>query len=133
MGGRDDDERLVWSSERGDLRGPRERDADGRGGRGQQGNAARSGGTARSAPSGPNDGVARVRRETAGRHGKTVTAVHGLRVSEERLRELAAELKRLCGTGGSAKDGVIEIQGEHVDKVLDALRARGFEAKRAGG
>jgi translation initiation factor 1 len=39
----------------------------------------------------------------------------------------------MCGTGGSAKDGVIEIQGEHVDKVLDALRARGFEAKRAGG
>jgi translation initiation factor 1 len=77
--------------------------------------------------------VARVRRETAGRGGKTVTAVHGLRLPEQRLRELASELKRLCGTGGSVKDGVIEIQGEHVDKVLDALRSRGLEAKRAGG
>ena len=77
--------------------------------------------------------MARVRRETAGRNGKTVTAVHGLRLAEAALRDLASELKRLCGSGGSAKDGVIEIQGEHVDKVLDALRARGFEAKRAGG
>jgi translation initiation factor 1 len=121
--GRDDD-RVVWSSERGgDLRGP--------GGRGRD--PGERGGGARKAPSGPSDGVARVRRETAGRHGKTVTAVHGLRLGEAALRELASELKRLCGTGGSAKDGVIEIQGEHVDKVLDALRARGFEAKRAGG
>jgi translation initiation factor 1 len=77
--------------------------------------------------------VARVRRETAGRHGKTVTAVHGLPLGDAALKELASELKRLCGTGGSAKDGSIEIQGEHVDRVIEALRARGFEAKRAGG
>jgi translation initiation factor 1 len=74
-----------------------------------------------------------VRRETAGRHGKTVTAVHGLPLGEAALRDLASDLKRLCGSGGSAKDGVIEIQGEHVEKVIEALRARGFEAKRAGG
>ena len=123
MSGRDDD-RVVWSSERGDLRPEKERAPR----RGQA-----SGGGGKKPPAGPNDGVARVRRETAGRHGKTVTAVHGLRLGEAALRELASELKRLCGTGGSAKDGVIEIQGEHVDKVLDALRARGFEAKRAGG
>jgi translation initiation factor 1 len=86
------------------------------------------------APSRPRgDGVARVRRETAGRHGKTVTAIHGLPLGDAALKELASELKRLCGTGGSAKDGAIEIQGEHVEKVIDALRARGFEAKRAGG
>jgi translation initiation factor 1 len=59
--------------------------------------------------------------------------VHGLRLGEAALRELASELKRLCGSGGSAKDGVIEIQGEHVEKVMDALVARGFQAKRAGG
>lgn len=124
MSGRDD-ERLVWSSERGgDLRGRDGRDV----GRARSGGG---GGGGRKPP--PADGVARVRRETAGRHGKTVTAVHGLRLGEAALRELASELKRLCGTGGSAKDGVIEIQGEHVDKVLGALRARGIEAKRAGG
>jgi len=123
MSGRDDD-RVVWSSERGDLRPEKERAPR----RGQA-----PGGGGKKPPAGPNDGVARVRRETAGRHGKTVTAVHGLRLGEAALRELASELKRLCGTGGSAKDGVIEIQGDHVDQVLDALRARGFEAKRAGG
>jgi translation initiation factor 1 len=139
VSGRDDDERLVWSSERGDLRGPRQRErssgrgpapiANPRGPGGRDGvHAARP-----NAPSGASDGVARVRRETAGRGGKTVTAVHGLHLPEQRLRELASELKRLCGTGGSVKDGVIEIQGEHVDKVLDALRSRGLEAKRAGG
>jgi translation initiation factor 1 len=113
-------DRLVWSSERGDLRGgaPGRRDA-----RTGGGNRARV----------PDDGVARVRRETAGRHGKTVTAIHGLALGEAALRELASELKRLCGSGGSAKDGGIEIQGDHVDKVLEALRARGLPAKRAGG
>lgn len=139
---RDDDARLVWSSERGgDLRG---RDAGGDRPRGEA-RAGRAGGAASGAragaarggrsapPSGPADGVARVRRETAGRHGKTVTTVHGLRLAEPALRELASELKRLCGTGGSAKDGVIEIQGDHVERLLEALRARGFEAKRAGG
>jgi len=126
-----DDERLVWSSERGgDLRDEGERGRE----RGPRG-APRGGGSGggKKPPSGPNDGVARVRRETAGRNGKTVTAVHGLRLGDAALRDLASELKRLCGSGGSAKDGVIEIQGEHVDQVLDALRARGFEAKRAGG
>lgn len=129
MSGRDD-ERLVWSSERGgDLRSEGEREQE----RGQRGAPRGGSGGGKKPPSGPNDGVARVRRETAGRNGKTVTAVHGLRLAEAALRDLASELKRLCGTGGSAKDGVIELQGEHVDQVLDALRARGFEAKRAGG
>lgn len=81
----------------------------------------------------PNDGIARVRRETAGRHGKTVTAVYGLRLPDRELRALASELKRLCGSGGSARDGVIEIQGEHLEKVLAALAARGLRAKQGGG
>jgi translation initiation factor 1 len=110
--GRDDD-RVVWSSGRGWVAPRKEKP--------------------RAAERPRGDGVARVRRETAGRHGKTVTAIHGLALGEAALRELASELKRLCGSGGSAKDGAIEIQGEHVDKVIEALRARGFEAKRAGG
>jgi translation initiation factor 1 len=117
-GRRRDDERTVWSSERGWTAPKREK-------------ASRP--PAKQASALPADGVARVRRETAGRHGKTVTAVHGLRLREPALRELASELKRLCGTGGSAKDGVIEIQGEHVEKVIEALLARGFQAKRGGG
>jgi translation initiation factor 1 len=116
-GRRRDDAPTVWSSERGWV-APRKESA--------RPDAKRD-------ASLPADGVARVRRETAGRHGKTVTAVHGLRLGEEALRELASELKRLCGTGGSAKDGVIEIQGEHVEKVIEALAARGYQAKRAGG
>jgi translation initiation factor 1 len=115
---RRDDEPTVWSSERGWTAPKKQRQAPGP----KQG-----------APALPADGVARVRRETAGRHGKTVTAVHGLRLGEAALRELASELKRLCGTGGSAKDGAIEIQGEHVEKVIAALVERGFQAKRAGG
>ena len=83
------------------------------------------------APSG--DGVVRVRREVKGRRGKTVTTLSGLPLPSDRLRELAAELKRQCGTGGSAKDGVIEIQGDHCDTLVAALEARGYTVKRAGG
>jgi translation initiation factor 1 len=79
------------------------------------------------------DGIARVRREIAGRRGKPVTTVQGLGLASDALAALAAELKRMCGSGGTAKDGVIEIQGDHVERVIEALRARGFEAKRAGG
>ena len=79
------------------------------------------------------DGVARVRREVKGRRGKTVTTISGLHLSEEALRDLAGQLKRLCGTGGSVKDGVIEIQGDHRETLLAALVERGFQAKAAGG
>jgi translation initiation factor 1 len=79
------------------------------------------------------DGVVRVRRETSGRRGKTVTTVSGVPLPEEGLRELAAELKRRCGCGGSAKDGVIEIQGDQRDLLVAELEARGFQVKRAGG
>jgi translation initiation factor 1 len=79
------------------------------------------------------DGVVRVRRETQGRGGKTVTTVAGVGVSEDQLKELAGELKRLCGTGGTVKDWVIEIQGDHRDKVVAALQARGHTVKLAGG
>jgi translation initiation factor 1 len=88
----------------------------------------------RSAPRAPRgDGVVRVRRETQGRSGKTVTAIHGLPLASDALAELAGELKRRCGSGGSAKDGVIEIQGDHVERVVADLSARGYTVKRAGG
>jgi translation initiation factor 1 len=79
------------------------------------------------------DGVVRVRRERKGRRGKTVTTVAGIPLAPDELGELAAELKRSCGTGGSVKDGVIEIQGDHGDALIKALRSRGYTVKRAGG
>lgn len=82
-------------------------------------------------PSG--DGIARVRRETKGRGGKTVTTVSGVPLPEEPLKELASTLKKRCGCGGSLKDGVIEIQGDHVELLLDELIKRGFKAKKSGG
>jgi translation initiation factor 1 len=79
------------------------------------------------------DGVVRVRRETGGRGGKTVTAVYGVALAEQPLKELAGALKRLCGTGGTVKDGAIEIQGDHRDKIVAALEQRGYTVKLAGG
>lgn len=81
----------------------------------------------------PRDGVVRVRRETKGRKGKTVTTVTGVPLGEAALRELAAELKRRCGGGGAAKAGVIEIQGDHAEVLTGELEARGYTVKRAGG
>ena len=86
---------------------------------------------AAAAPGG--DGVVRVRREVKGRRGKTVTTISGVPLPADALRALAAELKRRCGTGGSAKDGVIEIQGDHRDALVAELEARGYTVKRAGG
>jgi translation initiation factor 1 len=74
-----------------------------------------------------------VQRERKGRRGKTVTTIRGVPLPPHELRELAAELKRRCGAGGSAKDGVIEIQGDPGDALLEALRSRGYTVKRAGG
>ena len=79
------------------------------------------------------DGVVRVRREVKGRNGKTVTTVSGVGLSDDALRELGSELKRRCGSGGSVKDGVIEIQGDHRDLLVAELEARGYTVKRAGG
>ena len=77
--------------------------------------------------------VVRVRRETKGRRGKTVTTISGVPLGPDALKELAGELKRRCGSGGSARDGVIEIQGDHVDLLLAELGKRGFTAKKSGG
>jgi len=79
------------------------------------------------------DGIVRVKREVAGRRGKPVTTVHGLALASDALKALAGDLKRRCGSGGSAKGGVIEIQGDHRDTVVAELEARGYTVKRAGG
>jgi translation initiation factor 1 len=79
------------------------------------------------------DGIARVRRETKGRGGKTVTTVSGVPLAEDDLKELASALKKRCGCGGALKDGVIEIQGDHVELLLEELGKRGFKTKKSGG
>ncbi len=79
------------------------------------------------------DGIARVRRETKGRGGKTVTTVTGVPLAADALKYLATALKKRCGTGGALKDGIIEIQGDHVDLLLEELTKRGLKAKKSGG
>lgn len=79
------------------------------------------------------DGIVRVSRERAGRGGKTVTLVRGLALDDAALQALGKRLRSACGAGGAAKDGVLEIQGDHVERVLALLAAEGHGAKRAGG
>lgn len=79
------------------------------------------------------DGKVRVSRETKGRAGKGVTLVKGLPLDEAALTALGKQLKAACGSGGTVKDGIIEIQGDHAEKVLQQLMAAGWPAKRAGG
>jgi translation initiation factor 1 len=80
-------------------------------------------------------GAARVRvsREVAGRGGKAVSVIRGVPLEQDALEELASRLKRLCGAGGAVRDGAIEIQGEHRDRLVAELQRLGYEAKRAGG
>jgi len=87
----------------------------------------------KAAPVPAGDGIVRVQRETKGRGGKAVTVVRGVPVDAAALVKLGQDLKAACGSGGTVKDGVIEVQGDHVAKVLALLEQRGFKAKRAGG
>ncbi len=102
---------MVWSSTDGDLRRARDPKTVVR----------------------KTDGPVKVRRVTAGRKGKTVTTVFNLPLNDVEIRELAGKLKKRCGVGGSSQDGIIEIQGDHRDTVLDVLRAEGLTAVLAGG
>jgi translation initiation factor 1 len=102
---------VVWSSDAGDVR-------------------------RRSKPAAPRrdaGGRVKVRREVAGRRGKAVTTVSGVPLDDAGLRELAGRLKKRCGVGGSAKGGVIELQGDHRDVVADVLRGEGYDVVLAGG
>ena len=79
------------------------------------------------------DRTVRVSRETAGRKGKGVSVISGLPLGPAELEGLAGELKRRCGSGGTVRDGRIEIQGDHRDLLLAELTRRGYQVKRAGG
>jgi translation initiation factor 1 len=103
---------VVYSTTDGDLRGARDpgltqRRADGN--------------------------TVKVRREVAGRRGKAVTTVSGVPVDDAGLRALAGRLKKRCGVGGSVKDGVIEIQGDHREVVVEVLKVEGYAPVLAGG
>jgi translation initiation factor 1 len=104
--------RVVWSSTDGDLRKARDPGLKERRSTGNR---------------------VRVKREVSGRRGKGVTTIYDVPLDDAALRELAGRLKKRCGVGGSAKDGVIELQGDHRDVVVDVLRAEGYDVVLAGG
>jgi translation initiation factor 1 len=79
------------------------------------------------------DGIVRVGRETQGRKGKGVTVIRGLPLAGEALAELATRLKKRCGSGGTVDAGVIEIQGDHRDLLVEELGKLGYRVRRAGG
>ena len=106
------DAKVVWSTTDGDLRKARD---------------------PRLAELRSHGGPVKVRRETAGRRGKAVTTVSNVPLDDDALRELAGRLKKRCGVGGSAKDGVIELQGDHRSVVVELLRADGYQVVLAGG
>jgi translation initiation factor 1 len=116
---RDTTSTLVYSSESGLVKQP----------------AAAVKGKPKQAPvkSQPNDGTVRLRRETKGRGGGTVIVISGVPLAEAALKELAGALKKRCGCGGTVKDGIIEIQGDHRDSLLLELQTRGYRVKLAGG
>lgn len=84
-------------------------------------------------PAPKTDGIVRVRLETKGRKGKGVTVVTGVPLPEAELDKLGKELKQRCGSGGTVKEGVIEVQGDHVATVMEALGKKGWVVKKAGG
>src|SRR5882724_268895 len=88
---------------------------------------------AAAAPVSPATARVRVGREVAGRGGKGVSVISGLPLAGAELEALGTRLKKLCGAGGAVKDGTIEIQGDHRDRLVAELQKLGFEAKRSGG
>jgi translation initiation factor 1 len=90
-------------------------------------------GQARNDSHAASDGIVRISRETKGRGGKAVTVVRGLALDAASLDKLAKQLKAACGSGGTVKDGVVEVQGDHCDKVMALLKGQGHTVKRAGG
>ena len=79
------------------------------------------------------DGIVRVSRETKGRGGKAVTLVRGLPLDDAALATLAKQLRAACGAGGTVKDGLIEVQGDHVERLVTLLSQQGWKVRRAGG
>ncbi len=109
-----DDRPTIWSSQQGDLRNKKVKPA--------------------SVPSiPPQQQTVYLHRESKGRGGKTVTLVKKLVLSDKDLKALAKKLKRVCGSGGTVKDGTIEIQGEHREKIAEVLGELGYKVKISGG
>ncbi len=79
------------------------------------------------------DGIVRIRRETSGRKGNAATTISGVPLPDPELKALAKKLKQSCGSGGSVKNAIIEIQGDHREKVRDLLTQEGYTVKLAGG
>ncbi|MFT2092640.1 stress response translation initiation inhibitor YciH [Paraglaciecola sp. 2405UD69-4] len=79
------------------------------------------------------DGIIRIGRETKGRKGKGVTTISGLALSADEIKALCTKLKKMCGTGGAVKEGVIEIQGDNRNKIKTTLEQLGHNVKLAGG
>jgi translation initiation factor 1 len=110
------DRRLVYSSDAGKVA--------------RRGNPTKA---AASAPGAPDDGVVRIFRERGNRGGKTVTVVRGLPERGPSLEVRLSELKRLCGAGGTLREGSLEIQGDHRERIAERLRGLGYKVKLAGG
>lgn len=106
--------RTVWSSESGDLRKKEQKST-----------------SVNSLP--PQQQMVYLHRESKGRGGKTVSLVKNLVLSDADLKSLAKRLKQVCGSGGTVKEGMIEIQGEHREKIAAALEKMGYKVKIAGG
>src|SRR5574338_579006 len=106
--------RTVWSSDQGDLRKQEAKPSN-----------------IKSLP--PQQQMIYLHRDSKGRGGSTVTLVKKLVLSDDDMRDLAKKLKQLCGSGGTVKEGVIEIQGEHRQKIAEALQKMGYKVKIAGG
>ena len=113
--------RLVYSTDGAGVPPARDRRAERTAARGAAG------------PPVPGDGFVRISRDRSGRGGKTVTVIRGLPERGAALEARAAELKRLCGAGGAVKDGAVEIQGDHRERLAERLRALGYTVKLAGG
>ncbi|HMC14191.1 MAG TPA: translation initiation factor Sui1 [Albitalea sp.] len=84
-------------------------------------------------PAASGDGIVRVQRETKGRGGKAVTLVRGLALDPDALAALGKRLRSACGAGGTVKDGMLEVQGDHVERVMEWLTKEGWVVKRSGG
>ena len=110
-----DERPIVYSTENGDLRKVQ----------------STPGGSTKSLP--PAQQTIYLHRESKGRGGKVVSLVKNLQLNSQDLKDLSKMLKQACGTGGTIKNGVIEIQGDHRQKIAESLQALGYKTKIAGG
>jgi len=95
--------------------------------------AAKHPGKCRNNSTPPASGTIRIQRQTKGRKGKGVTCISGVPLADKELKALAKELKQRCGSGGTVKEGIIEIQGDYRERILEELTKRGYQAVLAGG